>query len=131
MSRFSISCRQRASGVLKQARRRFANLTDVTEKTSVTLQLDDSRKLVQSINVALPAMRGTLQSVDAAKGTILLRPGRGDDIGLDVAKDARIIVNGKEGKLDAVTAAAEAYLILSPDRTKVLLLQSPPPDRGR
>ena len=70
----------------------------------------------------------TVQSVDATKRTILVRAGRaGDDVDLTIAKDARVIVKGQAGKLDAVAVGAEVQLTLSPDRAKVLILQTPPP----
>jgi len=101
-------------------------LADVVLKSNVTLQLDDDLKVAQVINVQLATMNGAVQSVDAKKLTLLLRPGRGDDVQMDVAKDAKIMVNGKAGNLDGVAVGAEVHVVLSPDRTRVLFLQTPP-----
>src|SRR5262249_13797199 len=46
-------------------------LADVIVKASVALQLDDELKVVQSIEVQLPSVRGTLREVDAKKGTLV------------------------------------------------------------
>jgi hypothetical protein len=102
-------------------------IADVAVKANVTVQLDDARKVVQSIDISLITMHGAVQSVDAVKRTVLVRPARGDDVDLTIAKDARVIVNGQAGKLDAVTVGADVHLTLSPDRSKVLVLQTPPP----
>ncbi|MBI1831970.1 MAG: hypothetical protein HYR84_11025, partial [Planctomycetes bacterium] len=93
-------------------------------------QLDDDLKIVQSIQVQLPNVRGTTGEIDAQKGTLTLKPGRGDDLAVTVAKDARITIDGKAGSLDKLAAGAEVQVILSPDRTRVLALQTPLP-RGR
>ena len=58
------------------------------------------------IELQLPIMQGSVQSVDAKKLTLLLRPGRGDDIQLDIAKDAKIVVDGKAGNLEGVGVGA-------------------------
>jgi RNA polymerase sigma factor (sigma-70 family) len=110
-----------------EASTKALKLADLAVKTNVTLQLDDTRKTVQSIDVQLPTVRGTLQAVDADKRTLTMRPARGDDVSLEVAKDAKILVDGKDSKLDSVKAAVEVHLILSPDRARVLALQTPPP----
>ncbi len=101
-------------------------LADVVLKSAVTLQLDDELKVVQAINVNLATLNGAVQSVDAKKLTLLLRPARGDDVQLDIAKDAKVMVNGKAGTLDGVAVGAEVHVVLSPDRTRVLFLQTPP-----
>ena len=103
-------------------------LADVAVKSSVSLQLDDERKIVQSIDVNLPTLRGELQSVDADKHMLLLRQARGGEVGLEIAKDAKVLVNGKDGKLADLAVGRDALLTLSPDRMKVLAIQSPPPE---
>jgi hypothetical protein len=75
-------------------------------------------------------MQGTVQSVDAKKFTLLLRPGRGDDKQFDIAKEARIMVDGKAGNLDGIAVGAEVHVALSPDGSRVLFLQTPLP-KGR
>jgi RNA polymerase sigma factor (sigma-70 family) len=105
-------------------------LAEVVAKMHVTVQLDDDLKVAQSINVELPRMGGTIGEIDAKKGTLSLKVGRGDDLNLTVSKDARILIEGKAGSLDKVAAGAEVNLILTPDRTQVLWLQTPlPPGR--
>ena len=106
-------------------------LADVAAKVGVTVQLDDELKVVQSIQVHLPQMGGAIAEIDAKKGTLSLKVARGDDLKLTVAKGARIMVDGKAGTLDKVAAGAEVILILTPDRTQVLSLQTPLPPQGR
>lgn len=101
-------------------------VADVAVKTGVTIQLDDELKVVQVINVQLATMSGAVQSVDAKKLTLLVRPGRGDDVMLNVAKDATIMVNAKAGSLSDIAVGAEVHVVLSPDRSQVLFLQTPP-----
>lgn len=108
-------------GAVKELKR-----ADLNDTTFVTVQLDDELKVVQSIDVQLPQVSGSLLDIDVKKGTLLLRPGRGDDLGLSLDKAAKIYINGKEGTLDAITNAAEAHLILTPDRTRILLIRTPP-----
>jgi hypothetical protein len=105
-------------------------LADLPLKSGVAVQLDDDLKVVQAIDVHLPTMGGTLQDVDAKKLTLLLRPARGDDIMLNIAKAAKVMINGKAGALSDIAVGAEVLLMLSPDRTQVLFLQTPPA-RGR
>lgn len=113
--------REGAPGALKELKR-----ADLPAKAVVTVQLDDERKVVQTIDVQLPHVSGALQDVDAKKGTLLLKMVRGAELGLTVEKDAKILINGKEGKLDSIAVGAEAQLILTPDRTRVLYLRTPP-----
>jgi RNA polymerase sigma factor (sigma-70 family) len=110
---------------------RLLKLADVGAKMHVTVQLDDDLKIAQSINVALPQVGGTIGEIDAKKGTLSLKVGRGDDLNLPVSKDARILIEGKAGSLDKVAVGAEVMLILTPDRMQVLLLQTPLPERRR
>ncbi len=113
--------REGAPGALKELKR-----ADLPAKAVVTVQLDDERKVVQTIDVQLPHVSGALQDVDAKKGTLLLKMVRGAELGLTVEKDAKILINGKDGKLDSIAVGAEAQLILTPDRTRVLYLRTPP-----
>ena len=107
-------------------------LADVPAKVNVSLQLDDQRKIVQSIDIALVTVTGTVQAVDSKKLTLAIRMPRQDaDMNLGVAKDAQIKINGNDGKLDAVTVGAEVQMVLSPDRTKVLVLRTPVPEGRR
>ncbi|HZZ79725.1 MAG TPA: hypothetical protein VFE62_14490, partial [Gemmataceae bacterium] len=103
---------------------------DVAEKAIVNLQLDDTLMTVEVIELQLPMMQGSVQSIDAKKFTLLLRPGRGDDIQFDISKDAKIMVDGKAGNLDGIAVGAEVHVILAPDRSRVLYLQTPLP-KGR
>ena len=111
-----------------EASTKALKLAELAAKTSVTLQLDDARKIVQSIHVNLPSLRGTLKAIDAAKLTLVVEPARGDNLSLEIAKDAKVFVDGKESKLDAVKSAVEVQLVLSPDRSRVVILQTPPPE---
>lgn len=105
-------------------------LADVTPKTAVTVQLDDELKVVQTITVNLASLAGTVQSADAKKLTLLVRPARGEDVMLNVAKDAKIMVNGKAAELGDIAVGAEVHVLLSPDRSQALFVQTPP-SRGR
>jgi hypothetical protein len=105
-------------------------LADVVAKVAVALQLDDDLKVVQSIDLQLSAAAGTVQSIDAKKLTILIRPARGnDDLEFSIAKDAKVMIKGQPGTLDDVAVGAEAHLTLTPDRSRVLVLQAPPQRR--
>jgi hypothetical protein len=88
-------------------------------------RLDGDLKHIQSLEANLL----NLQDVDTAKHTILLQPERGDEEGRKVAKDVRVFIKGKEGKLADLMAPAEAWLTLSLDRQHVLAIQTPLPLR--
>jgi RNA polymerase sigma factor (sigma-70 family) len=120
-----------ADGRRTPGQARSLKLADVVAKMHVTVQLDDDLMIVQSINVDLPQMGGTIGEIDAKKGTLSLKVWRGDDLNLTVSKDARILIEGKAGSLDKVAAGAEVMLILTPDRMQVLWLQTPLPERRR
>ncbi len=120
-----------ATGERGRASGKEMKLADVIVKTNVGVQLDDARKIVQVIDVNLPSMRGTLQSVDAKLNTLLIRPARGDDKDLGVAKDATVLINGKAGKLaDLVTGMAPSAgnHVAGPDEGAG---DPPPPPAGR
>ncbi|HYT93105.1 MAG TPA: RNA polymerase sigma factor [Gemmataceae bacterium] len=104
---------------------------ELTAKVAVALQLDDARKVVQSIQVNPPTLRGTVQTVDPDKRILAVRPARGDDMRLEVVKDVRILIDGKESRLVKLAAGTEAVLTLSLDRMRVLAIQTPPPEGRR
>jgi RNA polymerase sigma factor (sigma-70 family) len=105
---------------------RSLKLADVVAKMNVTLQLNDELTAVESINLQLPHASGAIGEINAKKGTLTLKAGRGDDLNLTVAKDASIMIDGKAGTLDKVAAGTEVNLILTPDGMQVLSLQTPP-----
>jgi hypothetical protein len=106
-------------------------LADVAVKSYVSIQLDDERKTVQNIDVQLPNVHGTVQEIDAKKGTLVLRGPRENDLSVSLAKDIHILVNGKAGDLSEIAVGAEVAVILSPDRMQALVIRTPLPEGRR
>jgi Cu/Ag efflux protein CusF len=89
--------------------RRFSvkegQLADVPPGAVAQVKLAADQKTATSIRAEGPSVQGSVKAVDADKNTItlILRAGRGDtpadEKTFTVARDARIVIDGKEGKL--------------------------------
>ncbi len=90
---------------------------------------DDARKRVSALEAEGPPVGGRgnrpVHSVDAKKSTITLRMGeRKDNVKTyPVAKDAKIIIDGKDGKLADVSPGKNAYLRLSVDMKTICYIK--------
>ena len=85
-----------------------------------------------------PGVFDIVKTVDSAKNTVtlILRPGRGDtpaeEKTYNVAKDARIVLEGKEGKLADLKAGddgAQVWMKLSLDQKAVQSINVAAPRR--
>ncbi|MBY0228190.1 MAG: hypothetical protein K2W96_02800 [Gemmataceae bacterium] len=64
---------------------------------------------------------GAVKSVDAKGGKLALLAGRGKEVqSFDVAKDAKVTIDGKEGKLDDLKADDRVTVLLSLDGKKAV-----------
>jgi RNA polymerase sigma factor (sigma-70 family) len=82
-----------------------ANLADVPAGAIAVVRLSADQKMVTSIRAEGAIVHGAVKSVDAGKNTITLVTGRARDgtpveeKTYEVAKDVRVVIDGKEGKL--------------------------------
>jgi RNA polymerase sigma factor (sigma-70 family) len=80
-------------------------LAELPAGAVATLKLSPDQREVTSVRAEGPGVYGLLKAADAAKNriTVALRAPRGDDPGEEktfaVAPDARVLIDGKEGKL--------------------------------
>ena len=79
-----------------------AQLADLKKGNKATLTLSADQKTVVSISAGTPPLSAPLKSVDASKNTISVTVGTRaakEDKTYQVAKDAKITIDGKEAKL--------------------------------
>jgi RNA polymerase sigma factor (sigma-70 family) len=92
-----------------------AKLADLKKGVQVSLKLSADQKSAVAITFDTPAVSAPLKSVDANKNTITVTVGpRGakEDKTYDVAKDAKIVIDGKESKLaDLRTGGVIAFAV--------------------
>src|SRR5262249_18646640 len=82
-----------------------ARLNDLKKGGLATLTFSQDQQTVASVSVASPPVSARLKAVDAGKNTITVAVGaRGEkqDRTYQVAKDARILVDGKDARLTDV-----------------------------
>jgi hypothetical protein len=111
-----------------------ATLNDLKTDTRIALLLSDDKKTVMAIKVAgnketpkpnKEAKKGefieaTVKSVDTAKSTITITA-KDKDQTLEVGKDAKIMLKGKDGgSLADIKPEMRVALMLSPDKKSVL-----------
>ena len=82
-------------------------LSDIPAGSSANVRLSADQKLATVVRAEGPILQGLIRSVDANAGTVTIvrRRGRGDNPDektLPLAKDARIVVEGAEGKLSDI-----------------------------
>lgn len=105
---------------------REVKLADLRSAMQVTLKLSADEKEVTSLSVTSPAFNAPLKSVDATKNTITItntmRGGVKEDKTYNVAKDARIMIDGKESRLaDLKEGAVVSYIL---DANAVTLIRT-------
>jgi hypothetical protein len=110
--------------------------------TQVGLGLYVDRKTVRRMNAGGPGVEGVVKAVDAEKSTITIGetrwlPGTGKDLPasggeetFSAAKDARVEIDGKAGKLAGLPAGTQVRLNLSVDRKTVNRIQGQGPGAG-
>jgi RNA polymerase sigma factor (sigma-70 family) len=96
---------------------REGKLADLRPGAIATLKLSVDQRTVMTIRAEGPSVQGTLKAVDSARGTITLdlRAGRGDtpeEKTFAVARDARVFIDGREGKLADVKAEENSPVAL-------------------
>ncbi len=97
---------------------KVAKLPDLKEGMRVVLQLSQDNKAVVGIRIAAPTANGVIKAVDAAKNRITVTHGAKDnakDITYEVAKNAPVLIDGKEGKLTDLKEGMPVFLLLSPE----------------
>jgi RNA polymerase sigma factor (sigma-70 family) len=92
-------------------------MTDLAKAIRVGLKLSEDKKTVARIDVTYPVLRGTIVAVDAGKKTITL--GSADKT-LLLAKDAKILIDGKAGTIADLGERTPAVVTLSLDRSQVM-----------
>lgn len=97
---------------------------ELSEGLFVTLTPSPDERYVVSIRAEAPVVAGRARSIHASKRTLTLaRRGR-QDVALAVAEDARIVLNGKESSLVALTGGLYVRLTLSLDKTTIVVLEA-------
>jgi hypothetical protein len=106
-------------------------LTDLTEGTSVDLELTPGGKTIAQVMARGPSLHGSVKSVDANARSLTITHKQKDGLKeetLALAKDAKILLNDglskevkdKEGTLDDLTEGAPVLVHLSVDRKRAL-----------
>jgi hypothetical protein len=99
-----------------------AKLGDLKTGSKATLKLTADQKTVVSISVDSPPLSAPLKSVDASKNTITVIVGaRGakEDKTYQVAKDAKITIDGQEAKLADLSAGTSITFTLNSSDTVI------------
>jgi hypothetical protein len=111
-----------------------AKLSDLKKGDQTTLTLSTDQKTVVSIVVGTPPSSVPLKSVDAEKNTITVVTGGGrrekQDKTYQVAKDAKITIDGKEAKLTDLKEGAVLRLSVD-EEDKVTQVQTQAPGRRK
>ncbi len=110
-----------------------AKLSDLKPGGRVALKLSADQKTVVGISVVGSTVQAPLKSVDAAKNTITIttetRQGKVDKT-FQVAKDAKVTVDGKDAKLADLKAGATVLLTLSAEDGNTVIQVRTPSRRG-
>jgi hypothetical protein len=105
-------------------------LSDLKQRSRVTLKLSEDQKTVVGVSVSRPSLTAQVKSVDADKNTITItvdnvRKGRFDRV-LHVVKDAKVTIDAKVVKLADLKAGATLQFVLSADDgNTVIQVQTP------
>jgi hypothetical protein len=94
-----------------------AKLSDIPVGSTVMIRLSVDQKTATQIKAEGPSLAGAIKAVDAAKGTITVsvRVARGEnpeDKTLPVAKDVRVLIEGKETKFADLKAGDDTFAIV-------------------
>jgi RNA polymerase sigma factor (sigma-70 family) len=100
-------------------------LADIPVGAQVTLKLAPDQKAVVSLSAQGPTLAGTVKVVDVEKNSLTLavvvRKGESaQEQSFNVAKDAALRIDGKDGKLAALPRGAVARIRLSTDQKSVV-----------
>ncbi|MFO0968003.1 MAG: sigma-70 family RNA polymerase sigma factor [Gemmataceae bacterium] len=104
-------------------------LADIARATRVTFALADDKKTLARLSAHLPVVRVTLGEIDAAKGTV-----KSGAATYTIDKGSKLVIPGQEGSIGNLKAGMQAIVFLSPDRSRIVLLQvaaEPRRDAGR
>jgi hypothetical protein len=111
-----------------------AKLGDLKKGNQIALTLSADQKTVVSIIVGTPPTSAPLKSVDAGQNTITVIIGGGrrekQDKTYQVAKDAKIIIDGKEAKLTDLKEGAVLRLSVDEGNT-IIHVQTQTPGRRK
>jgi RNA polymerase sigma factor (sigma-70 family) len=105
-------------------------LADVRPKMQVSLHMSAVKPLVVGVTAAGPKVEGIVTAVHPAEHTISLniKNTHLTSVGVPVAQDARVMIDGKEGKLADLQAGERVIVHMSAESDKSL---SPRPDNER
>jgi RNA polymerase sigma factor (sigma-70 family) len=95
-------------------------LADLKKGTQATLTLSKDQATVVSLSVTSPGVSGPVKSLDVEKYTITITVGNRagkEDKTYQVAKDAKIVIDGKDGRLADLKVGATVSLIMSEANT--------------
>ncbi len=105
-----------------------AKLADLKAGAPVRLLLSLDGKSAVAIQAEGATIRGTLKEVDAEKRTLTVTVAAknepAEDKAVEVAKDARVSIDGKDGKLADLPAGAQVAVQLSPKGAKAVVIQA-------
>lgn len=105
---------------------REMSLEQLGKALRVSLKLADDRKTVASLRVQLPAFRGTVGAVDPKKGQITT-----GEKTYAVDEETTIFIQNRPGELADVAPGMFATYFLSPDRSRMVVIQAFRPERER
>lgn len=97
-----------------------AKLSDLKQGSQATLKLSEDQKTVVAINAGTQPVSAPLKAVDASKNTITVTVGNRiakEDKTYQVLKDAKILIDGKEGKLSDLKVGAPIQFIVGEGNT--------------
>jgi len=101
-----------------------AKLADLKQGSQATLKLSEDQKTVVGINAGTQPTSAPLKAVDASKNTITVTVGNRvakEDKTYQVLKDAKIMIDGKEGKLADLKVGAPIQFIVGEGNTVSLV----------
>jgi hypothetical protein len=101
-----------------------AKLTDLKSNMKVSLQMSALKELVLGIQAYGATVEGVLKSVDAKKNTVSVHipSAQMTAAGVAVADDARVVLDGKEGKISDLTAGMHVTLQMAADPEQSLII---------
>ncbi|MCI0640199.1 MAG: RNA polymerase sigma factor [Gemmataceae bacterium] len=101
--------------------RKEAKLADLKKGSQASLTLSADQKTVLSISVASPTIAAPLKSADATKNTITVTIGGGraekQDKTYQVAKDAKVTIDGKDATVADLKAGAMLTIVVDEANT--------------
>jgi RNA polymerase sigma factor (sigma-70 family) len=107
-----------------------AKLADLKKGSRVTLRLSEDQKSAVSVSVSGATLTAPLKSVDATKSTVTIvtetRQGKQDRT-LQVAKGAKLLIDGKEAQLGDLKAGTPlVFTFAAAEANTVVQIRTPP-----